>query len=78
MGQETLGKVRDGWGTPRGGSVQVRGPTKRSGTGRGTLGVRDGLGDTRGGLGRVGEPSERSGMDRVILGEVRDGSGDHP
>ena len=56
-GLETLGEVRDGSGDPRGDPGRVRGPSKRSwtgrsllgrsGTGRGTIAeVRDGLADT--------------------------------
>ena len=36
------------------------------------------IGGHSGGSGQVAEPSKRYGVDRVILGEDRDGSGDHP
>ena len=79
-------KVRDVWGDPSGRSGTGRGTLKEVGgnsgifgTGRGTIwGVQNRSGDTQGGPGRVEEPSEWSGTDRVILGEVRNGSGDHP
>ena len=55
MGQETLEEVRDGSENPRGGLRQAAGPSRMSGTGRGTHSeVRDRSGDTRGGPGRVG------------------------
>ena len=65
-------------------SVTAGGSSRKSGTGRWTLGeFRDGLGDPsevrdwsrnpRLGLGRVGGSSGRSGMGTGILGEVRDG-----
>ena len=38
MGQGTLGEVRDGLGYNRGSLKQVGQPSKKSGTGRGTLG----------------------------------------
>ena len=47
-------QVRDGLGDPSGGPGMVRGPSGRSGTGKGTLGeYRDGLGDTWRGPGRI-------------------------
>ena len=77
-----LKELRDVSQDSRRGPGRVGGPSRRSGTGRETLGmVRDGSGDTRGGLGRVAGLSGRSGMGRGThkkvpdkLREIRDGS----
>ena len=80
-GLGTFEEVRDGSWDPRevsgrvgespGGFRRVGGPSKRSRTGRGTLGeVWYGLEDPRGGPVRVGGPSGRSEMGRCTLGVV--------
>ena len=62
-GSGTLREVRDGSEEPQRGPVGVVGPSRRSGTGRETLGAdREGSG--------------KSGTGRETLGEVTDGLGD--
>ena len=69
-------EVRDWLGDPRGGTGRVGQPSRRFGTGRGTLEeVRNELGYPKRGPGQVGGPSERSRMGRGTLVEVWDGSG---
>ena len=77
-----LTQVWHGSGDPRGRLRQVGGSSRKSVTGRGTVGkVRDGLGDTCGGPGLVGgpywvsemgrRPSVRSETGRGTLPKVR-------
>ena len=66
------GEVRDGSEDPRGGPGRVGGPSRRSGTGWGTLReFRNGSLDSRGSLGRVGGPWGGSGR----VGDPRGGPG---
>ena len=54
MSQWKLGEVRDGSWDDRGGLGRVGGPSRKSGTGWGTIGVvRDGSGETPRGPGLV-------------------------
>ena len=87
MGRGTHGDVSDRSGDPLGCPGQVGGPSRRFGTGWGTLlevwdgsedplKVRDGSEDPFEGPGWVVGPSQSSGMGREILGEVWDGTGD--
>ena len=65
MGRGTLGVVRDRLGNPHGGPGRVKGPSGRSGTGRGLLGRS----------GWVGGPSWMSGTGWGTVEEVQNGSG---
>ena len=72
-GWETLGEVRDASREPRGGPKQVRGLSRRFGTGQKTLGqVRYGSEDPSEGAGRFVGPSGRSGKGS---GDPRAGTG---
>ena len=78
MGPGTLQEVQDrSWNRsvgPFGGEGLVRGPSRRSGTGRGTLSeVRDGSRDHLEGPGRIVEPSWMSGTGWGTLQEVWNG-----
>ena len=73
-----------GWGThrevrdPRGEPDWVKGPSKKSVTGQGTLSeVQNWLGNTLGGPVRVVGPSWWSETGRLTHGKVRDGPGEH-
>ena len=73
------GRTGDKSGDPPGCLERVGGPSKSSGTGRGTLpDVWDGSGDPLHGPGRVGGPSRRSGTGQEVLLGVWDWSWDPP
>ena len=68
MGRGTFGEVRNGSLDPRGSQGRIGGTSRRSWTGRGTLGE---VQDVVGGAGRVGGPLGRTGTGEGTIPEVK-------